>query len=52
MLDVTVFEARERVGGRVWSGAMPDGALFERGGEFVETGYDHFLRRAASTASS
>ncbi len=26
---------------------MPDGALFERGGEFVETGYDDMLRRAA-----
>jgi monoamine oxidase len=45
--DVTVYEARERVGGRVWTDAMPDGALFERGGEFVETGYDHMLRRAA-----
>jgi monoamine oxidase len=45
-LDVTVFEARERTGGRAWSGAMADGAIFERGGEFVETGYDHFLRRA------
>ena len=38
--DVTVFEARDRVGGRVWSGVMPDGARFERGGEFIETGYD------------
>jgi monoamine oxidase len=44
--DVTVYEARGRVGGRVWTDAMPDGALFERGGEFVETGYDHMLRRA------
>jgi monoamine oxidase len=43
---VTVYEARDRVGGRVWTAAMPDGALFERGGEFVETGYDHMLRRA------
>jgi monoamine oxidase len=46
-VDVTVYEARERVGGRVWSDVMPDGALIERGGEFVETGYDHMLRRAA-----
>jgi monoamine oxidase len=45
-VDVTVYEARERVGGRVWTGTMPDGAPFERGGEFVETGYDHMLRRA------
>jgi monoamine oxidase len=46
-VDVTVYEARDRVGGRVWSGVMPDGALYERGGEFIETGYDHMLRRAA-----
>jgi monoamine oxidase len=46
-VDVTVHEARERVGGRVWSDVMPDGARIERGGEFVETGYDHMLRRAA-----
>jgi monoamine oxidase len=45
--DVTVYEGRDRVGGRVWSDVMPDGAPFERGGEFIETGYDHMLRRAA-----
>ena len=45
-VDVTVFEARDRVGGRIWSGAMPDGARFERGGEFIEKGYDHVRRRA------
>jgi monoamine oxidase len=45
-IDVTVFEARDRVGGRAWSGVMPDGARFERGGEFIEAGYDHFRRRA------
>jgi monoamine oxidase len=44
--DVTVYERRDRVGGRVWTGSMPDGGLTERGGEFVETGYDHMLRRA------
>src|SRR4051794_11692938 len=27
---------------------MPDGARFERGGEFVEAGYDHLRRRAAA----
>jgi monoamine oxidase len=45
-VDVTVFEARTRVGGRAWSDVMPDGARFERGGEFVEAGYDDFRRRA------
>jgi monoamine oxidase len=46
-IDVTVFEARARVGGRVWTDAMPDGARFERGGEFIEAGYDDLKRRAA-----
>jgi monoamine oxidase len=46
-VDVTVFEAHDRVGGRAWSQCMPDGARFERGGEFIEAGYDHFRRRAA-----
>ena len=46
-IDVTVFEARARVGGRVWSEVMPDGARFERGGEFIEPGYDDLRRRAA-----
>jgi monoamine oxidase len=46
-VDVTVFEARNRVGGRIWSDVMPDGARFERGGEFIEAGYEHVRRRAA-----
>lgn len=39
-VEVTVFEARDRVGGRVWSQAMPDGTVVERGGEFVLPGHD------------
>ncbi len=46
-IDVTVFEARARAGGRVWSDVMPDGARYERGGEFIEPGYDELRRRAA-----
>jgi monoamine oxidase len=46
-VDVTVFEARARVGGRAWSEVMSNGTRFERGGEFVETGYDALRRRAA-----
>lgn len=42
--DVTVFEARDRVGGRVWSEAMNTGhdfaSIIERGAEFVLDGYD------------
>jgi monoamine oxidase len=42
--DVTVFEARDRVGGRVWSEAMNTGhdfaSIVERGAEFILSGYD------------
>jgi monoamine oxidase len=37
--EVTVFEARDRVGGRVWSAELA-GAVIERGAEFVLDGYD------------
>src|SRR5690242_20420721 len=37
--DVTVLEARDRVGGRVWSVRF-GGAGVERGAEFVLDGYD------------
>jgi monoamine oxidase len=46
-LDVTVLEARERVGGRVWSQQLDTGsgpAVIERGGEFVLGGYDALRR--------
>ncbi len=33
--DVVVLEARDRVGGRVWSQELPNGAVIERGAEFV-----------------
>ena len=38
--EVTVFEARDRVGGRVWSKATSSG-IIEAGGELI--GYDHPL---------
>ena len=38
--DVTVFEARPRVGGRVWSKTKPSGVI-EAGGELI--GYNHPL---------
>lgn len=41
--DVTVLEARDRVGGRVWSQELIPGrpeTVVERGAEFVLTGYD------------
>ena len=36
--DVTVFEARDRVGGRVWSRRLDNGALVEMGAEFLLPG--------------
>jgi monoamine oxidase len=49
--DVTVLEARDRVGGRVWSQTMtgPLGdAVIERGAEFVLSGYDVLRGYAAA----
>ncbi len=47
--EVAVLEARDRVGGRVWSQELVPGdprSVVERGGEFVLDGYDH-LRSVA-----
>ena len=38
--EVVVLEARDRVGGRVWSVPFSDGAVAERGAEFILPGYD------------
>jgi monoamine oxidase len=37
-VDVVVLEARNRVGGRVWSRELPSGSLVEMGAEFVLPG--------------
>lgn len=39
-IEVEVLEARDRVGGRVWSARIDGGGLVERGGEFITGGYD------------
>jgi monoamine oxidase len=36
--EVTVFEARERVGGRVWSRRLDNGAVVEMGAEYILAG--------------
>jgi len=50
-VDVVVLEARDRVGGRVWSDELgtPDSppSVIERGAEFVLAGYDRFRAYAA-----
>jgi monoamine oxidase len=47
-VEVTVLEARDRVGGRVWSqpidGDGGTGPVVERGAEFVLAGYDEMRR--------
>jgi monoamine oxidase len=45
-LEVVVLEARERVGGRVWSAELAGGVV-ERGGEFITGGYDETEGTAA-----
>lgn len=45
--EVTVLEARERVGGRVWSVPFGDGAMIERGGEFILPDYELMAALAA-----
>jgi monoamine oxidase len=37
-IAVTVFEARERVGGRVWSSTLSNGAVVELGAEWIMEG--------------
>ncbi len=46
--EVTVLEARDRVGGRVWSVPYGDrGAVIERGAEFILPGYEVMEELAA-----
>ncbi len=45
--EVTVLEARDRVGGRVWSVPFGDGAVVERGAEFILPGYESMNALAA-----
>ena len=45
--EVTVLEARGRVGGRVWSVPFGEGAVVERGAEFILPGYEEMEALAA-----
>jgi monoamine oxidase len=42
-VEVVVLEARDRVGGRVWSRELPNGAVVEMGAEFILPGEDVIL---------
>lgn len=44
---VIVLEARDRVGGRVWSERLPNGAIIEGGAEYVEMEQDTLISTAA-----
>jgi predicted NAD/FAD-dependent oxidoreductase len=46
-VEVTTLEARERVGGRVWSQRLANGCVVERGAEFVTDGYQLLPETAA-----
>jgi len=45
-LRTIVFEARSRVGGRVWSDRTPSGVLIERGGQWIGPTQDRILALA------
>ncbi|MSO40966.1 MAG: FAD-dependent oxidoreductase [Solirubrobacterales bacterium] len=45
--EVTVLEARDRVGGRVWSRELPNGAVVEMGAEFILPGNTEVVKLAA-----
>jgi len=45
--DVVVLEARDRVGGRVWSRELENGAVVEMGAEFILPGNDTMLSYVA-----
>lgn len=44
---VTVLEARQRVGGRIWSPTLANGAVVEMGGEWIAAGDETVLQLAA-----
>ena len=51
-LHVVVLEARERVGGRVWSHRFENGQVAERGAEFIDGNHTEVLALAASLGLS
>ncbi|MDA8359014.1 MAG: FAD-dependent oxidoreductase [Actinomycetota bacterium] len=46
-VDVTVLEARDRVGGRSWTSQSAHGVALDRGGQWIGPGQDHLEALAA-----
>jgi monoamine oxidase len=44
--SVLVLEARERVGGRIWTYRLPDGSAVDRGGAWLAPGHEAIFRLA------
>jgi monoamine oxidase len=42
-MDVTVFEAKDRVGGRMQTVTLPDGGQYEAGGEWIDGDHERVL---------
>src|ERR1041385_2375833 len=38
--SVAVLEARDRVGGRIWTSTLPDGSMIDRGGAWLAPQHD------------
>jgi monoamine oxidase len=51
-VDVLVVEARDRVGGRVWTERTRSGALVDHGGQWTGPGQDHLQRLAQEAGVS
>ncbi|HEY5251832.1 MAG TPA: flavin monoamine oxidase family protein [Acidimicrobiales bacterium] len=51
-VDVMVVEARDRVGGRVWTTTTPTGAVIDHGGQWIGPGQDLFQKLADECGAS
>ncbi len=51
-LDVLVLEARDRVGGRVWTETTPGGAVVDHGGQWLGPTQEHLAALAAELGVS
>src|SRR5438309_8865133 len=50
--SVVVLEARDRVGGRIWTQVLPDGTPVDRGGAWLAPGHDAIFGLAAEMGAT